>query len=205
MKNKVDEINNKLRSYGGAATQEVNKGYKKFYGYKPQYVFDAVNEFVGPGNWSNKVLETRIDGEWASASVAVTMLGTTREQWGTAQIMKGNIGDGIKGSITDAIQKCFALMSIGCDAYRGELEKVYGKPAPQDTSSLLDKLMTEVHSAAKRLGTSEADVLALATAGKLTIESAATAPASHVAKATALVKDLQKREDNFDKMEGKTK
>ena len=41
------------------------------------------------------------------------------------QIVKGNVGDSYKGAITDAIQKCLSLLSIGTDAYRGLLRDVY--------------------------------------------------------------------------------
>ena len=40
-------------------------------------------------------------------------------------IVKGNVGDSYKGAITDAIQKCLSLLSIGTDAYRGLLRDVY--------------------------------------------------------------------------------
>jgi hypothetical protein len=49
------------------------------------------------------------------------------------QIVKENVGDAYKGAITDAIQKCFSLLSIGTDAYRGLLEKVYKGSAPAST------------------------------------------------------------------------
>ena len=41
------------------------------------------------------------------------------------QIIKKNVGDAYKGSITDALQKCLSLLSIGSDAYRGLLREVY--------------------------------------------------------------------------------
>ena len=41
------------------------------------------------------------------------------------QIVKGNVGDAQKGAITDAIQKCMSLLSIGSDAYKGLLKNVY--------------------------------------------------------------------------------
>jgi hypothetical protein len=48
------------------------------------------------------------------------------------QIVKGNVGDAQKGAITDAIQKCMSLLSIGCDSYKGLLKNVYQKN-PQKT------------------------------------------------------------------------
>ena len=44
---------------------------------------------------------------------------------GQMQIVKGNVGDAQKGAITDAIQKCMSLLSIGSDAYKGLLKNVY--------------------------------------------------------------------------------
>ena len=46
-------------------------------------------------------------------------------QMGQMQIVKGNVGDAFKGAITDAIQKCLSLLSIGSDAYKGLLKEVY--------------------------------------------------------------------------------
>ena len=46
-------------------------------------------------------------------------------QTGQMQIIKKNVGDAMKGAITDALQKCLSLLSIGSDAYRGLLRKVY--------------------------------------------------------------------------------
>jgi hypothetical protein len=46
-------------------------------------------------------------------------------QTGQMQIIKKNVGDAYKGSITDALQKCFSLLSIGSDAYKGLLREVY--------------------------------------------------------------------------------
>ena len=44
---------------------------------------------------------------------------------GQMQIVKDNVGDAYKGAVTDAIQKCLSLLSIGTDSYRGLLESVY--------------------------------------------------------------------------------
>jgi len=40
---------------------------------------------------------------------------------------QSNVGDAQKGAITDAIQKCMSLLSIGCDSYKGLLKIVYQK------------------------------------------------------------------------------
>jgi hypothetical protein len=100
------------------------------YGFRPQYVFDSVNEVLGPENWryeltkeeifeSQAVAEVRlyvkIDGDWLCKG----------SHKGQMQIVKGNVGDAQKGAITDAIQKCMSLLSIGSDAYKGLLKNVY--------------------------------------------------------------------------------
>jgi hypothetical protein len=46
------------------------------------------------------------------------------------QIIKGNVGDAQKGAITDAIQKCMSLLSIGSDAYKGLLKNLYQQGPP---------------------------------------------------------------------------
>jgi hypothetical protein len=65
----------------------------------------------------------RIAGEWLCKG----------SQIGQMQIVKDNVGDAYKGAITDALQKCFSLLSIGTDAYRGLLESIY-KGASQSRS-----------------------------------------------------------------------
>lgn len=59
---KVDEINTQLRAFGRMAVQEIKmmKDGKVIgqvrYGYKPQYVFDAVNSVLLPENWRYEVV-----------------------------------------------------------------------------------------------------------------------------------------------------
>ena len=133
---KIRRVNEILREGGKAVIQKKETGHVQ-YGYKPQYVFDAVNEVFGSENWRyelvGEVQETdnqviacvevafRIGDEWFSKGI----------QYGQSQIVTArntgtrNVGDAMKGAITDAIQKGFSLWSIGKDAYRGLLEKVY--------------------------------------------------------------------------------
>jgi hypothetical protein len=70
----------------------------------------------------------KIDGDWLCKG----------SHKGQMQIVKGNVGDAQKGAITDAIQKCMSLLSIGSDAYKGLLKNVYHKrsqpPASQPTT-----------------------------------------------------------------------
>lgn len=133
----VEAINAQLRAFGKEAVQEIKMVGKNGqvigqvrYGYKPQYVFDAVNAIIGPENWRYEVVSkeiydnqavvdvklfVRVDGEWLCKGV----------QAGQMQIVRGNVGDAMKGAITDGIQKCMSLLSIGSDAYKGLLKEVY--------------------------------------------------------------------------------
>jgi hypothetical protein len=146
LKEKIDLINERLRSFGIEAVQEIKMTGKDGkvigqvkYGYRPQYVFDSVNEFLGPENWryeltkeeifdSQAVAEVKlylkVDGEWFCKG----------SQKGQMQIVKGNVGDAQKGAITDAIQKCMSLLSIGSDSYKGLLIKVYQANPPKTQS-----------------------------------------------------------------------
>ena len=133
----VDEINETLRSYGKAAVQEVkmtNRDGKVIgqirYGYRPQFVFDAVNAVLLPEMWRYEIISKEIFNQ--QAVVEVKLFIRIGDQWlckgsqiGQMQIIKENIGDAYKGAVTDAIQKCLSLLSIGTDAYRGLLESVY--------------------------------------------------------------------------------
>ena len=137
LQEQIQSINERLRTFGIEAIQEIkmtDKGGNVIgqikYGFRPQYVFDSVNEVIGPENWryeltkeeifeSQAVAEVRlfvkIDGDWLCKG----------SHKGQMQIVKGNVGDAQKGAITDAIQKCMSLLSIGSDAYKGLLKKVY--------------------------------------------------------------------------------
>ncbi|MCL7489750.1 MAG: hypothetical protein M8357_16405 [Desulfobulbaceae bacterium] len=137
LKEKIDLINERLRSFGKDAVQETKMTGKDGkvigqvkYGYRPQYVFDCVNEILGPENWryeltKEEIFDTqavaevklflKVDGEWFCKG----------SQKGQMQIVKGNVGDAQKGAITDAIQKCMSLLSIGSDSYKGLLKNVY--------------------------------------------------------------------------------
>ena len=150
LQEQIQSINERLRDIGIEAIQEIkmtDKGGNVIgqikYGFRPQYVFDSVNEVLGPENWryeltKEEIFETqavaevrlfvKIDGDWLCKG----------SHKGQMQIVKGNVGDAQKGAITDAIQKCMSLLSIGSDAYKGLLKNVYLQgtqltqpPAPQ--------------------------------------------------------------------------
>jgi len=141
---KIHEINELIRSFGRNAVQEIKMKDKDGkvigqirYGYKPQYVFDAVNQIIGPENWRYELIKEEIFDNQVVAEVTL-FLKTDANEWlckgshkGQMNIVKGNVGDAEKGAITDALQKCLSLCSIGQDSYRGLLETVYNSRSPQ--------------------------------------------------------------------------
>ncbi len=144
---KINEINELIRSFGRNAVQEIKMKDKDGkvigqirYGYKPQYVFDAVNQIIEPENWRYELIKEDIFESQVVIEVKL-FLKTDTDEWlckgshkGQMNIVKGNVGDAQKGAITDALQKCFSLCSIGQDSYRGLLETVFNSHRPQAPS-----------------------------------------------------------------------
>lgn len=145
----IEMVNAQLRDFGRAAIQEVKMvkngqiiGQIR-YGYKPQYVFDAVNSILMPENWRYEVVSKDIFDTQVVAEVKLFI--RVKDEWfckgaqtGQMQIVRGNVGDAMKGAITDAIQKCLSLLSIGSDAYKGLLQGAFHanngvQPQPQST------------------------------------------------------------------------
>ena len=132
----IEEINAQLRAFGREAVQEIKmmKDGKVIgqvrYGYKPQYVFDAVNNVLLPEHWRYEVVKKEIFDNQVVAEVKLFI--RVMDEWlckgsqtGQMQIVRDNVGDAMKGAITDAIQKCLSLISVGSDAYKGLLGDVY--------------------------------------------------------------------------------
>ncbi len=146
LQEKILSINERLRSFGIESIQEIKMTDKEGktigqikYGYRPQYVFDSVNEILGPENWRYELTKEEIYENQAVAEV--TLFLKVDSDWlckgshkGQMQIIKGNVGDAQKGAITDAIQKCMSLLSIGSDAYKGLLKHVYHQ-GPKSSST----------------------------------------------------------------------
>ena len=72
----VDEINRTLRAYGKEAVQEIKMISREGkiigqirYGYRPQYVFDAVNAILLPENWKHEVISKEIFNQQAVVEV----------------------------------------------------------------------------------------------------------------------------------------
>jgi len=137
LQEQIQSINERLRAFGIEAIQEIKMTDKEGkqigqikYGYRPQYVFDSVNEVLGPENWRYELTKEEIFDNQAVAEIKLFL--KIDDSWlckgshkGQMQIVKGNVGDAQKGAITDAIQKCMSLLSIGSDAYKGLLKNVY--------------------------------------------------------------------------------
>ncbi len=142
---KITAINDQLRSFGSNAVQKIEMKDREGktigqvrYGYKPQYVFDAVNQIISPENWRYELVKEEIFE--AQAVTEVKLFLKNDADWickgshkGQMQIVRGNVGDAMKGAITDAIQKCFSLVSIGQDSYRGLLENIYYSSQPNSS------------------------------------------------------------------------
>jgi len=152
----IEQINAQLRAYGRESVQEIKmmKDGKIIgqvrYGYKPQYVFDAVNSVLLPENWRYEVVSKEIYDNQVVAEVKLFL--RVMDEWfckgsqsGQMQIIKKNVGDAMKGAITDALQKCLSLLSIGSDAYRGLLREVYlsGNAPPATTTRQQPKKSTK--------------------------------------------------------------
>ncbi len=142
MKEIVALINNKLRSFGREAIQESKvPGRGVLVGYRPQYILDAVNAVLGPENWRYEVAAYNIERHEGKPIVAWVMVrlfirkpdGEWLEKgqhFGHASVTIGAVGDSLKAATTDAIGKAFSTMSIGRDAYSGDLGRNGGKPLP---------------------------------------------------------------------------
>jgi hypothetical protein len=152
----IQAVNQRLRAFGREAIQEIKMTDKEGnlmgkikYGYRPQYVFDSVNEVIGPENWRYELTKEDILDNQAIAEVRLFF--KVDNEWlckgshkGQMQIIKNNVGDAQKGAITDAIQKCMSLVSIGSDAYKGLLVHLYqqGNQPPQSLPAEIHEVST---------------------------------------------------------------
>ena len=163
----VDEI---LDSYGEKAIQDVPSRGRVLHGYVPQFVFDALNEVIGAGNWGYEILNSnyakevreRKNGKKEDVYVAVVHVrvwmmdkGNCKEAFGGSE--NYTAADALKGAVTDGVQKALSMFSIGHKAYRGELapgkdskkgDKGYlqeetGEPASEKQKNFIKKLAKE--------------------------------------------------------------
>jgi recombination DNA repair RAD52 pathway protein len=106
--------------------------YSGFTGYKPQYIFDALNAVFKIGGWGFEEVASEIvtvqaekgNSSLAVAQVKVWLKGIDFQPvgYGQSRVTKGDIGDARKGSQTDAIKKALSYFSIGNRAYHGLLK-----------------------------------------------------------------------------------
>jgi len=164
----VDEI---LDSYGEKAIQDVPSRGRVLHGYVPQFVFDALNEVIGAGNWGYEILNSsyekekrvRKNGKEEDVCIAIVHVrvwmmdkSNCKEAFGGSE--NYTAADALKGATTDAVQKALSLFSIGHKAYRGELapakeddkkgDKGYlqeetGEPASEKQKNFIKKLAKE--------------------------------------------------------------
>jgi hypothetical protein len=148
LREKIEKINQILDGFGDEAIQEEKRPFGSLWGYKPQYLIDAVNEVFGVDGWGYKLIEmktTPADGGKITAIAQVEVY----IKVGDSLICKGPQfgvstnypGDAEKGALTDGIGKSFSLWGIGSKAYRGLLRpsgngnansQKEEKPAPQE-------------------------------------------------------------------------
>jgi len=151
----IRDINKLLDEYGDNAIQsyETVSGFEAT-GYRPQYIYDAVNTVLGVTGWSYTVHTITIDETElkdnrktlvACAEVSVQFLDNgkvyyeTGKQYGGSRVVSGGTADAKKGAVTDAIGKCLSVLSIGNKAYRGQLDKPSSSSKPSVTKFATSK------------------------------------------------------------------
>ncbi len=129
----VEKIDSLLEKEGALAVQEVPGRGRTLFGYKPQFVIDALNQVVGANSWGYEVLDYSVEkvenrkGEtrylaYVKLRLWVVERESAKEVFGGSE--NYTPGDALKGAVTDAIQKGLSLFSIGRKAYRGELKEL---------------------------------------------------------------------------------
>jgi len=128
LKEKIEKINEILDGFGDEAIQEERRPFGSLWGYKPQYLIDAVNEVLGIDGWGYKLIEmktTPVDGGRITATAQVEVyikIGDSLVCKGPQFGVSTNYpGDAEKGALTDGIGKSLSLWGVGSKAYRGLL------------------------------------------------------------------------------------
>ena len=153
---------------------QVKKGFKdaatgkQMYltGYKPQYIFERLNDAFGHDGWSYEIIEKGIEGKdawvWGRLSIYKIIideaLGTysrilmsSVDQFGTGSYNAGtSLGDAMKGASSNALEKCASLKDIGHLAYKG----LVGVPEehPESQNLKADKAKSDRDNTIKELG-----------------------------------------------------
>lgn len=105
--------------------EDVRGGVKLVY-ITGEQVSSRLNEVLGPGGWSFRVLKhdihTEADETWVLGEITADIDGVTvtRQQFGSQKIKRSrtsgtplDIGFDLKGAATDAMKKCATLIGVG--------------------------------------------------------------------------------------------
>jgi hypothetical protein len=105
-----------------------------------EQVARRLNEVLGVGGWSFRILRHDINGEadeaWALGEIVADIDGkcVTRQQFGSQKIKRSrstgaplDLGFDLKGAATDAMKKCASLLGVGLYLSR--------KPPPRATAA----------------------------------------------------------------------
>jgi hypothetical protein len=134
-----------LRTY----TIEGQYGDTKIVGIVPQHLIDRLNDLFGATGWTFEVLqlwtcensEAVVRGclwtAWPSGAVS------RREQFGSSKNERGDIGDALKGAVTNCLGKCATGIGVGSDVYRGERDDALTDGEPAAVADLVDKTQPE--------------------------------------------------------------
>lgn len=135
---KVVEVNKILDGFGEEAIQEEKRPWGSLWGYKPQYLIDAVNSVLKEDGWGYKLITiqtTPLDNGRITAVAQIEVyikIGETLVNKGPQFGVSTNYpGDAEKGAITDGIGKGLSLWGIGSKAYKGLLGLTKREPVGQ--------------------------------------------------------------------------
>ncbi|WP_457680741.1 Rad52/Rad22 family DNA repair protein [Thermovibrio sp.] len=158
----VEKVDSILEKAGASAVQEVPSKGRTLYGYKPQFVIDALNSVVGANGWGYKIVNESVTevenkkGEkrflaWVKVRLWVGDTESFKEAFGGSENFTP--GDALKGATTDAIQKALSLFSIGRKAYRGELKELLPKEEKKEGLKATQKQIEFIKKLAQETGT----------------------------------------------------
>lgn len=139
VRDKIEKVNAILEKHGSDAVQKYDTGSFMAIGYKPQFIIDSMNEVFGVGTWKHEVMghklvevKTKADKTRQVAVVELKIhllddsgqpIFSTGTHFGGGNVVAGNVADGLKSAVTDAIGKALSVLSVGNLAYRGTLTK----------------------------------------------------------------------------------
>lgn len=105
--------------------------YREFTGRAAPYIIERLNDIFGH-TWSSEVVEWKAYEKWGIVAVVrLTYFDESGQQYyhtqgGGCQWMPAktgyDVGETLKGAITNALMKASSMLGVGLDAYKGELE-----------------------------------------------------------------------------------